>query len=150
MIRTRLVWPALLTLAAVASSPVADAAPPSAPLGVRLVGLRSNRGRVGCLLYDGPRGFPSDPSAARDRTWCAIENQTSTCRFEAVPRGTYAVACFHDENGNGKCDTGLFGIPTEGTVVSNGAKGTFGPPKFEDAKFAFAATPTTLTLKMSC
>jgi len=36
-------------------------------------------------------------------------------RGEASSAGTYAVACFHDENKNGKCDTGLFGIPTEGT-----------------------------------
>ena len=34
--------------------------------------------------------------------------------------GTYAVACFHDANKNGKLDTGIFGIPQEGVCASNG------------------------------
>ena len=38
---------------------------------------------------------------------------------------------FHDENGNGKMDTGFLGIPTEGVVVSNQAKGFMGPPKIQ-------------------
>ena len=42
-------------------------------------------------------------------------HHVETCSFDPIPAGTYAVACFHDENKNGKCDTGLFGIPTEGT-----------------------------------
>ena len=54
-----------------------------------------------------------------------------------VKPGTYAVSTFHDENSNGKLDTNLLGIPTEGVGASNNAKGHFGPPKFDDAKFRF-------------
>ena len=70
------------------------------------------------------------------------------CSFDPIPGGTYAVACFHDENGNGKMDTGLFGIPTEGVVVSNHAKGFLGPPSFKDAKFAFTGAATELRLRV--
>ena len=58
------------------------------------------------------------------------------------------MACFHDENKNGKLDTGLFGIPTEGTVVSNHAKGFMGPPSFDKAKFSFAGAASQLDLRM--
>ena len=138
---------ALLALGVAASaSALGDTA--KAPLTVVVTGLRSAKGKVGCTLFAGPRGFPSDPDAAVQRLWCKIDRASSTCPFQPVPAGTYAVACFHDENDNGKIDTGLFGIPTEGTVVSNHAKGTFGPPKYRDAKFAFSAEPMTMTLRM--
>lgn len=120
----------------------------SGTLTVRVMGLRSSTGRVGCTIFDGPRGFPVDPTAALKQRWCPIEGSTSSCRFEALTRGTYAAACFHDENGNGALDRGVFGIPKEGTVASNHARGTLGTPRFADAKFAFSGTPADLALRM--
>jgi uncharacterized protein (DUF2141 family) len=100
------------------------------------------------MIYDSPKGFPTDPSAALQRRWCPIDRTTSLCAFDPLPAGVYAVACFHDENANGKLDTGLFGIPTEGTVVSNHAKGVLGPPSFDAAKFSFAGVDVELALRM--
>lgn len=130
------------------ASPVAAEAPPTAVLTVRVGKLRSDEGQVGCMLFATAKGFPTDPSAALQKVWCPISGGVSVCTFAPQPEGVYAVACFHDENGNGKLDTGTFGIPTEGTVVSNHAKGILGPPSFNDAKFAFPATPTLLALRM--
>jgi uncharacterized protein (DUF2141 family) len=96
------------------------------------------------LLFGSEKGFPADPSAAFQKTWCTIAKDEATCRFEPVRAAVYAVACFHDENGNGKLDTGLFGIPKEGTAASNDAKGRMGPPKFQDAKFPFQGSDTQL------
>ncbi|HSY22834.1 MAG TPA: DUF2141 domain-containing protein [Polyangiaceae bacterium] len=120
----------------------------SAILSVRLVGLRNDHGRTGCALFGSEKGFPKDSDAAVQRVWCPIHASESTCRFDPIPAGTYAVACFHDENANGKCDTGLLGIPTEGTVVSNDARGFMGPPAFKDAKFSFPGRPMELRLRM--
>lgn len=133
----------------VLATPLASAA--GSALEVDVTGLRSAKGRVACTLYDGPRGFPVDPRAAVQQRWCAVNATTSTskCAFDPVPPGTYAIACFHDENDNGTLDRGLFGIPKEGVVASNHAKGTFGPPKFDDAKFAVsAAGPRSLALRI--
>jgi uncharacterized protein (DUF2141 family) len=55
--------------------------------------------------------------------------------LDSIAPGEYAVSIFHDENDNGKLDTGAFGIPTEPTGYSNNAKGKYGPPKFDDCKF---------------
>ena len=122
---------------------------PRAVLSVRLVGLRNDHGRSGCALFDSEKGFPKDTRAARQRNWCPIQDSESLCRFAPIATGNYAVACFHDENGNGKCDTGFLGIPTEGTVVSNQAKGFMGPPSFSDARFSFAGQATELRLRMT-
>ena len=132
-----------------APSSVAREGDSKATLAIHLTKLRTAKGRVGCTLYDSPRGFPADASAARQRRWCAIDRDRSDCAFASVEKGIYAVACFHDENANGKLDTGVFGIPREGTVVSNEAKGSFGPPKWDAAKFQFSGTPAQLTLRMS-
>lgn len=122
--------------------------PAKAALSVRLLELRNDKGKVGCALFASAKGFPDEPDAAAQIRWCPIADKTSKCSFDPIPEGIYAVVCFHDENGNGKLDTGLFGIPTEGVVASNHAKGTFGPPSFDDAKFKFRAVAAELRLKM--
>ncbi len=130
-----------------ASASVADP-PPKGVLTVQLSQLRSSDGQVGCLIYNAAKGFPTDASAALQRLWCPVQSAASTCRFDPIPAGTYALACFHDENKNGKLDTGLFGIPKEGTVASNQAKGFMGPPSFDKAKFSFSGVSAELRLRM--
>jgi uncharacterized protein (DUF2141 family) len=115
-------------------------------LSVQVLNLRSNAGRVGCTLFDSKNGFPKDADKALQRRWCPIAQNSASCNFDPINPGTYAVACFHDENGNGKLDTKIFGIPTEGTAASNGARGHHGPPHYDDAKFQFSGHPTTLEL----
>jgi uncharacterized protein (DUF2141 family) len=66
----------------------------------------------------------------------------------AIPQGTYAIACYHDENNNGKLDTKFMGIPKEGTGASNDARGTMGPPKFKDAKFQLVSD-TSVRIQMN-
>ena len=67
----------------------------------------------------------------------AIELKGKECEvtFENVSNGTYAIRYYHDENKNGKMDTGTFGIPKEGYGFSNNARGFMGPPDFEDMLF---------------
>jgi uncharacterized protein (DUF2141 family) len=129
------------------SSSSADS-PPTGVLTVRIARLRSSSGQVGCTIYDSPRGFPTDSTASLQRLFCPIENAGAACAFAPLPAGTYAVACFHDENKNGFLDRGLFGIPTEGTASSNDARGFMGPPTFEKAKFSFSGAPRDLSLHM--
>ncbi len=52
-----------------------------------------------------------------------------------LPSGSYAIACFHDENDNNKLDRSFSGFPTEIYGFSNDARGVFGPPNLEDQLF---------------
>lgn len=105
---------------------------------VPLRGLRNNAGQVGCLLFASGNGFPSSPERAVVRQFVPIASKSATCVFENIASGSYAIAAIHDENGNGKLDQNFLAIPTEGYGASRDARGTMGPPKWEDAVFRYA------------
>ena len=69
-----------------------------------------------------------------------------TWRIDDLPFGRYAISAYHDENGNGELDTGLFGIPSEDYGFSNNARGGFGPPDFADAAFDFTESGQALEI----
>lgn len=77
-----------------------------------------------------------------------VTGSTIVVEFENVPKGEYAVSLYHDENSNGKLDTGWFGVPSEDYACSNNAKGIMGPPKYSDAKFNLDADKT-ITIKLN-
>lgn len=59
-----------------------------------------------------------------------------TLLFDNLPAGDYAFSIFQDVNDNEELDTNMFGIPREPWGFSNNARGRFGPPDFEAAKFS--------------
>lgn len=52
-----------------------------------------------------------------------------------VPAGTYAVQIFADENGNGKLDRTMLGVPKEGVGFSRDPSYTFSAPGFGETSF---------------
>jgi uncharacterized protein (DUF2141 family) len=104
---------------------------------VSVTGLRNDQGQVACTLYTSADGFPSKPEKAAARQFVKIAAKSSSCFFDNLAPGTYAVAVMHDENGNGKLDKNFIGMPTEGFGASRDARGTMGPPKWDDASFSF-------------
>ena len=101
-------------------------------------GLRNDDGRVLCALFSSADGFPKDSGKAIAHAAAVISKRRAVCEFPGVAAGVYAISVFHDANANGKLDTNLLGMPREGVGASNDAKGHFGPPKFDAAKFRFA------------
>lgn len=113
-------------------------------------GMHSDRGQLRCFLFDRQDGYPTRPATAVARSVVAIAaDRTARCRFENVAPGTYALALHHDEDADGEMDTGIFGIPTEGTGASRDARGSMGPPSFRDAAFVHQERPTTLRIHVS-
>jgi len=53
--------------------------------------------------------------------------------FGGLPEGLYAIKSFADENGNGKLDINLIGLPVERYGFANDARGRMGPPAFDAA-----------------
>ncbi len=129
----------LLVAPAVAWS---DPDPPA--LSARVVGLRSDKGQIGCMLFASADGFPREPKKAVELVFARIDGGAGTCRF-AAKAGTYAVVAMHDENGNGVMDRGFLGIPKEGFGASRGARGAFGP-KFADARFEYGGGAQTIPI----
>ncbi len=111
-----------------------------------VVGLHSNTGEVDCALFASAEGFPGDTGKAIKTTKSKIENGQGVCAFSGVAPGDYAASVFHDENGNGKLDRNFMGMPKEGVGASNDAAGSFGPPKFDDARFSYKGGAQSLTI----
>ncbi len=125
--------------------------PPSASgtgtIEVECVELRHDRGELVCALYDRADTFPRE-SGVRAGAYAKIEAGRAVCRFDGLPPGRYAVAAFHDEDGDRKLKT-VLGIPREGYGFSNDARpGTFGPPKFAAAAFDFDGTATRVKVRI--
>ena len=60
-----------------------------------------------------------------------VKDTSLSIPCQGLPAGTYAISLFQDENGNGKLDTAVFGIPTEKYGFSNDAQGVMGQPSYD-------------------
>ncbi|WCT73267.1 DUF2141 domain-containing protein [Sphingomonas naphthae] len=108
-------------------------ASPDGRVDLDIEGLRSKAGLVQvCMTMraDLLTTCEKDPAARR----ATIPAAAGALSFADLPSGAYAIALFHDENGNGKLDTRL-GIPLEGVGFSRNPKLWFGPPRFSAAQF---------------
>ncbi len=108
----------------------------SGTLTVLITGMGSDDGRVGVALYGSPFGFPFDTNRALRTAFGEIHDRRSLVTFSGIGPGIYAVAVFHDENGNGNLDRDWFGFPAERTAVSNNPKRHIHKPTFEEARFS--------------
>lgn len=115
---------------------------------VMLEDLKNSKGNVLVTLYDQEKGFPGKPEKAIAKKIKAITEKKAQVVFEDVPFGEYAISAMHDENDNQKMDSNFFGMPTEGVGASNDAKGSFGPPKYQDAAFQMDSETKELIIHM--
>ena len=148
MKRTLLSICLLLLACSVFGADTNSPAPASGSLTVYIYGLRSTDGHVRVALFPDKSGFPSDSKKALIVGVIKGADGRAGVRFDNIPPGTYAVACYHDENDNKELDEDQHFKPTEGYGISRDAKGTFGPPKFGDAKFEFSGASQTLNINL--
>lgn len=105
----------------------------AADLTVTVEGARSAEGPVMFALYDSADGFGSSDRRLHAQMAPAAQPGGATAVFRGLPAGRYALAVFHDANGNGKLDRNLLGMPTEAYGFSNNAMGVASAPSFEQA-----------------
>lgn len=111
--------------------------------------IRNGQGQIGLSLYQSGDGFPNHPEKALVSAFIKASVNSVEYTFSNITLGTYAAAAFHDENSDKKVNSNLIGIPKEGIGVSNNAKGKFGPPKFDDAKFTFSQPAQTIAISLT-
>lgn len=144
-IRTASIKGTALAAALACSAALAFEAP-AADLEVRIDGLRSAEGDVRVALHrhvpDGK--FPGDSGVVGAIMRPAAAG-TLRVVFADVAPGAYAVAAFHDADGDGELAQNFVGMPTEGYGFSNGAVGFMGPPSFEAAAVTVGEGDTVLT-----
>lgn len=116
-------------------------------LSVSFEGLRSSKGMIHACLTRDPKLFlhcDRDPAAFKGSV---AAGPSAHVDFAGLPPGDYVLAVIHDENANNKVDT-LLGIPREGVGFSRNPAMTFGPPKWDAARFHLAAGASRLEVKL--
>jgi uncharacterized protein (DUF2141 family) len=123
---------------AAAAAPAAVPASSPAPLTVELTGFRSARGNVRLSLYRSKQGFPTDFSKAVRRFEAPVTGTARAGRLghRRLPRRERQRRARHQLRRHAE----------EGLGVSNDAKGSFGPPKLEDARFELDGTPRRMKI----
>jgi len=118
-----------------------SAAPLPTTLEVKLLGLRNDHGTARVAVFATRDGWPQNDARALRRAVATIARGQASVSFDGLPPGSYAVIAFHDEDGDERLKTGLFGVPVEGWGASNDARATFGPA-FDDALVKVEAPKT--------
>ena len=109
--------------------------------------LRSARGWVKIALWAGPEGF-TDADAAIVEAGQPARPGAVRFTIPGLAPGRYAVASYHDENGNGEFDQTWIGLPDEGLGFSNGAWIGLGAPSFEEAEVEINGTKSIIAVSL--
>ena len=112
---------------------------------LEFTGVRINGGTVYVAVYDSNESFRNDQPCRTFR----LEPVSTTVSVETrLTEGYYRVNAYQDENGNGRLDTGLFGIPREPFGISNyGGRGI--PGNFERLKLWIGRGADKVTVNLS-
>ena len=117
-------------------------------LTVTATGLRNGSGQLAITLYeDDPRKFLAHHGSLYVGRVQAVAGTTRGCIF--IPRpGVYALALYHDENGNQKFDRTSIGFPAEGYGFSNNPPTLVGLPSFRSVRLNIPRTGLATTVQM--
>ncbi|MEM8669633.1 MAG: DUF2141 domain-containing protein [Planctomycetota bacterium] len=109
------------------------ALPDSEAITIEVTGAENDLGQIAIAVFDAATSFNQATEAmlafAGD-----VENGTVRWRLNRnrLP-DRFAVAAYHDQNLDSELNRNQFGIPTERYGFSRDARGSFGPPSFEQA-----------------
>lgn len=146
----RSAWALALVLVLVAPAAWAEACEKGPEtITVRVDNVRSAHGNVAAVLYgDNPEDFLKKGRKLERVRAPAQEGLVEIC-LSARKAGSYAVAVYHDENGNEHFDKSWLGIPVEGYGISNNPSTFFGPPDYEEAAFHAGEGPQVVEIKLN-
>ncbi len=100
-------------------------------LSITVVGVKSSSGSINVAVYNKSEGFLKFDEVYKSDSARAIKGTTHIAIY-GLPEGVYALAVFHDENGNNELDTNWLGMPKESFGFSRGRMKAFGPPSFRE------------------
>jgi uncharacterized protein (DUF2141 family) len=77
----------------------------------------------------------------------AVKGETKMC-VPVAAAGIYAIAIYHDRNGNRQFDKNFLGLPSEPYGISNNPPINFGPPSLEDSAFKVEGPLVPVTIRL--
>jgi uncharacterized protein (DUF2141 family) len=126
----------LLCLAGRAAAQECTGHPGPLRLYVTVENVRASAGLIAVTLYaDDSSRFLARRGSLYVGRMPARAGTTRVCIFLPRP-GTYALAVYHDEDGNRRFNRSGIGLPAEGYGFSNNAPALFGLPSFSRVRMA--------------
>lgn len=109
---------------------------------------RGAGGTIAVAIYDQAGNFARSRGPVRSVVVPRTGGVTRVV-IPGLPAGRYAVAAFHDTDGDGTLTLWPIGLPREAYGFSLNARGRFGPPAWSAASFALpeAGSSQAITLR---
>jgi len=103
-------------------------------LTIKIPNVTNAKGSIHVSVYDS-KNKTSFTKIGKEYRVLDFKNQGTKGKYviKDLPEGEYAIALYHDENDDKKCNTNMIGIPTEGYGFTNLEK-IWSIPKFDDCK----------------
>ncbi len=117
-------------------------------LTVEVNGIKDQKGLLCIKVFTGSQGFPNSNEKAIKRECVKITEDPMRFTYTSLLAGSYAVAVFHDANGDRVLNRNAAGMPTEGYGFSNNPVIKAAPPKFGQAVFLVAGPNTGVRIQM--
>lgn len=117
-------------------------------LDISVVNVRSSKGLVTITIYpdDAKRFLAKKAKVSRLRV--PAESPVTHACMPVPSVGGYAIALYHDEDGDRKFNRTFVGLPDEGFGFSNDAPATVGLPSFKSVRFEAADGVTPMRISM--
>lgn len=110
--------------------------------------LDKKKGEVYIGWYNSEQDYMVENRAFIKKIVAVRDKQEIAVKFEQVTPGTYAIAVFFDENGNGELDTNFLGIPKEEYGFSNNITPLTRTATFKEASFTLRTSAETIVIKV--
>ena len=118
----------------------------AAELTVNLHGIRAQTGLLKVALVDSQEAWDGKAAPVQG-DGAPPRGEDASFTFKDLKPGHYAVMVTHDENGNGKLDTNLIGMPTEGYGFSNNPR-VMRKPTWDEARFEVGVQDAAIAITL--
>ena len=114
---------------------------------VQIAGLNKAEGQICYSLFDRGKGFPGSSNNLEAKC-ISISGRLPILTIEDLHLGTYAIAVFHDVNGDGELNRNFLGIPQEGFGFSQNPEIQTSPPSFGESAVLVTGAETNLQIQL--
>ena len=138
----------VFTVSGIVAQSGSSASKTRATLKLEVAGIGSTDGQIVIALWNSYDGFRGKREPFRKKS-LDIQYSSVFWEMEDLPLGDYMISVYHDRNDNGKLDFNILHIPKEPYGFSNDARGTMGPPGWNDAKFSVVPGVQEMKIQLS-
>ena len=115
---------------------------------IQIGNLSRADGAVHVAVFRDEASFKAERSSCYEEVITVSSRSPIRLRLPELPAGKYAIAAFHDQNGNGKLDKNWMGIPQEPYALSNNVSAKWKAPTFEDVAVEINSDNQQISLKL--